>query len=154
MRGRSDGRLRQHALAHHPLKGLGELDGIDIVYAGCLRTGAQGLMVSAEAEDGLHAQGRRPLRVALESDAVAVARHHGEHAGATFGRQHRRARQRRAVNPARVIRHHHRVQLGWQDGEELLHSGGAALWRQALRREGQPAGSQRPAKSSLRCRHC
>ncbi len=142
--------------SRHPfLKSLGELDGVDVVDAGRLRTDAQRLVVAAQAEDGLDAEGRRAVSVALQRDAVAVPRHHGQHGGAAFARQHRRARQGRAVNPARVIRHHHRVQVGWQDGGELLHRAGvAAAWRQALRRESQPAGSQRLTKSTVRCRHC
>ena len=52
MGGRTDRQFRQRALAHPFLKGLGELDGVDVVDAGRLRTDAQRLVVAAQAEDG------------------------------------------------------------------------------------------------------
>ena len=152
--GRPDEHFGQRAAVDHLPEGLGELNGIEVVDAGGLWTGAQRLVVAGQAEDGVDAQGRRAVRVAFEGDAIAIPRHHGQNAGAAFRRQHRCAGQCRAAGRAGVIRHHHRVQVGGQQGGELLHRGGiAALWRQALGREGQPAGGQCLAKFTVLCRH-
>ena len=49
------------------------------------------------------------------------------------------------MNPTSVVRHHHRIEVGWKDGRRASSPRPvAAAWRQALSREGQPPGSQAP----------
>ena len=162
MRGGSDQPIRKRvqlpvveaqAFAPHAVQRLRELDGVDVVDAGRLGADAQGLVVAGEAEDRADAQSRRAQGVALKSDAIAVAGHHGQHRLAAFPGQDGGARQGRAVNLAAIIGHHHRVQTGRQRGRELLHGGGIRAGRRlALGRDGQPAGAQRLGELTLR--HC